>query len=135
MSDNQSKVGFVGNIENLTETNDNFRKVLFTGPNSQLVVMSLKPGENIGMEVHPDIDQFIRLEGGEGKAILDGEETEIKEEFAVVIPAGTEHDIVNTSDSKDLKLYTVYSPANHPEGTIHKNKAEADAAEAEEHGE
>ncbi|NPV06495.1 MAG: cupin domain-containing protein [Anaerolineae bacterium] len=119
-------VGFVGNIEELTLNNDNFRKVLFTGPKSQLVVMSLEPGENIGMETHPDVDQFIRIEEGEGKAILNGEESKLEDDFAVVIPAGTEHDIVNTSQRKKLKLYTVYSPPEHADGTVHKTKEEAE---------
>lgn len=135
MSDSISKNGYISNILKATLDNSNFRKVLFTGPNSQLVVMSLKPGEDIGMEVHNHVDQFIRIESGVGKSILDGEETEIKDDFAVVIPAGTEHNIVNTSDTEDLKLYTVYSPANHPEGTIHKTKEEAMKAEEEEHNE
>lgn len=118
--------GFVGNIEELTLKNDNFRKVLFTGPNSQLVVMSLEPGENIGMETHPDIDQFIRIEEGEGKAILNGEESKLEDDFAVVIPAGAEHDIVNTSQTKKLKLYTIYTPPEHADGTVHKTKEEAE---------
>jgi len=125
--------GYITNIEAQTESNDNFRKVLFTAPNSQLVVMSLLPGEEIGMEVHNDVDQFIRIEKGEGMSILDGEETEIREDDAVVIPAGTQHNIVNTSQTEKLKLYTVYSPAEHPDGTVHKTKAEADEAEAHEH--
>ncbi len=124
---------YVGNIEKETEENTNFRKVLFTGENEQLVVMSLEPGENIGMEVHPDVDQFIRIEEGHAKAILDGEEHDLPEDFAVVIAAGTEHDVVNVSDAESLKLYTVYSPPEHPEGTIHKNKAEADAYEEKHH--
>ena len=123
--------GFIDNIEELTINNSNFRKVLFTGPKSQLVVMNLKPGENIGMEVHSDIDQFIRIESGEGKAILNGEETDIKDDFAVVIPAGTEHDIVNTSSEKELKLYTIYSPAHHKDGILRPTKAEAMTQEAE----
>lgn len=127
--------GFIDNIEELTINNSNFRKVLFTGPKSQLVVMNLKPGENIGMEVHSDIDQFIRIESGEGKAILNGEETDIKDDFAVVIPAGTEHDIVNTSSEKELKLYTIYSPPEHPPETVHPTKTEAVEAEKDHHHE
>lgn len=125
---------FVENIEKLTLENENFRKVLATNLNSQLVVMSLLPSENIGMEVHTDVDQFIRIEQGSGKAILNGEEYEIEDDFAVVIPAGTEHDIVNTSTDKKMKLYTVYSPAEHPDGTIHVTKAEADEYEKLKHG-
>ncbi|HUV72521.1 MAG TPA: cupin domain-containing protein [Clostridia bacterium] len=117
--------GYVTNIEDKTEENQNFRQVLFTAPHSQLVVMSLKANENIGMEVHPNVDQFIRIEEGEGKAILDGEEHKLESGSAVVIPAGTKHDIVNTSDKEELKLYTIYSPPQHPEGTIHKTKTEA----------
>ena len=124
---------YIGNIEKETEENTNFRKVLFTGENEQLVVMSLEPRENIGMEVHPDVDQFIRIEEGHAKAILDGEEHDLPEDFAVVIGAGTEHDIVNVSDAESLKLYTVYSPPEHPEGTIQKDKAEADAYEEKHH--
>lgn len=125
--------GYVGNIEAETIGNSNFRKILFTGPQSQLVVMCLKAGEDIGMEVHPNVDQFIRIEQGEGKAILNGEENELKDDYAVVIPAGTEHNIVNTG-AGEMKLYTVYSPANHPAGTVHVTKADAEAAEAAEHG-
>ena len=124
--------GFVTNIEDDSLQNENFRKVLFTAPHSQLVVMSLKPSEEIGMEVHPDEDQFIRFEKGEGKAILDGEESELKDGSAVVIPAGTNHNIVNTSSLEPVKLYTIYSPAHHPDGTIHATKAEAEKAEAAE---
>lgn len=124
---------YIGNIEYETLQNNKFRDVLFTGKNEQLVVMSLKPGENIGMEVHPDVDQFIRIEQGEGKAILDGEEHALEDDFAVVITAGTEHDIVNTSDTEDMKLYTVYAPPEHPEGTIHETKAEAEEYEKKHH--
>lgn len=123
-----SKVGYVDDIEEATLQNENFRKVLFTGPKSQLVVMTVKPGEEIGMEVHDGHDQFIRIEEGEGKVIMDGEELEVKDDFAIVIPAGTKHNVVNTSDSKDMKLYTIYSPAEHPKGTVHKTKAEAEEA-------
>ena len=124
--------GYVGNIEKETEGNENFRTVLFTAPHSQLVVMTLQPGEEIGMEVHPDNDQFLRIESGTGKAILNGEESAIGDGFAVVVPAGTQHNIVNIGADK-MKLYTVYSPAHHPVGTIHKTKADAEAAEAAEH--
>ena len=126
-------VGFVTNIEKKTLENKYFREVLFTGLNSQLVVMSIAPGEDIGMETHGDVDQFIRVEAGKGKSILNGEERDLEDGSAVVIPAGTEHNIVNTSRSEPLKLYTIYSPPNHPDGTIHKTKAEADAAEEHEH--
>ena len=120
--------GYIGNIEEESLKNDYFRKVLFTGPHSQLVVMSLLPLEEIGMEVH-EVDQFIRIEEGEGKSVLNGEEHELKNNYAVVIPAGTQHNIINTSADKKMKLYTVYSPAEHPDGTVHKTKAEAMADE------
>ena len=119
--------GYVANIEKETLENDNFRKVLFTAPNSQLVVMSLESGEDIGMEVHEEHDQFIRIEQGQGKAVLNGEESEIEDDSAVVIPAGAEHNIVNTGDTK-MKLYTVYSPPEHADGTVHATKEEAEAA-------
>ncbi|HHP7234351.1 MAG TPA: cupin domain-containing protein [Desulfobacterales bacterium] len=121
--------GYVTQINKATAENTHFRQVLFTGKFSQLVVMNLKPGEEIGMEVHNDVDQFLRIEAGEGKAILDGQEHTLKAGYAVVVPAGVEHNFVNTSSSKEMKLYTIYSPAEHPEGTVHKTKAEADAAE------
>jgi mannose-6-phosphate isomerase-like protein (cupin superfamily) len=121
--------GYIADIEKETKENTNFRKVLFTGPQSQLVVMSLKPGEDIGEEVHNDIDQFIRIEEGKGKVVLDGEETAIKDDWATVIPAGTKHNVINTSQEKELKLYTIYSPAEHKDGTIHKTKEEAMADE------
>ncbi|WP_038002654.1 cupin domain-containing protein [Syntrophorhabdus aromaticivorans] len=123
--------GYVIDIEEATEQNTFFRKVLFTAPNSQLVVMSLNPGEEIGMEVH-DLDQFIRIEEGSGKAVLDGEESAIEDDWAVVIPAGTNHNIINTGD-EPMKLYTIYSPPEHPDGTIHKTKEEAMVAEREHH--
>lgn len=124
---------YVSNIEEDTINNENFRKVLHTGENSQLVVMTLGPGEEIGMETHPDTDQFIRIESGKGKAIIDGKEYELKDDFAVVIPAGSEHNVVNTSDTEKMKLYTVYSPPEHPDGTIHETKKEADKYEEEHH--
>ena len=120
---------YVDNIETATKDNSNFRTVLFTGPHSQLVVMSLKPGEDIGEEVHDTIDQFIRIETGEGQAVLDGAEFDLKDDYAVVIPAGTRHNIINTSATTTLKLYTIYSPPEHPEGTVHATKAEAMADE------
>lgn len=115
--------GYVADIGKLTLENENFRKVLYTAKNSQLVVMHLNPNEDIGEEVH-HLDQFIRVEAGEGKAALDGVESLIKEEYAVVIPAGTRHNILNTSD-KPMKLYTLYSPPEHKDGVIHRTKADA----------
>jgi len=122
--------GFVDNIEKLTEENENFRKVLYTAKFSQLVVMSLKPGEEIGMEVH-QLDQFLRIEKGTGKAILDGVEHEISSGFAVVVPAGANHNIVNTSATEEMKIYTVYSPPNHKDGKVHVTKSDAEADEGE----
>ncbi|MFA5022761.1 MAG: cupin domain-containing protein [Candidatus Paceibacterota bacterium] len=124
--------GYIANIEEKTEANDYFREVLFTAPHCQLVVMSLNPNEDIGEETHADVDQFLRVERGEGKAVLDGEETSIHDGFCVVVPAGTKHNIINTSSSEKLKIYTIYSPAHHRDGTIHKTKAEA-LADEEDH--
>ena len=121
--------GYFTDIEKKTLENNYFREVLFTGPFSQLVVMALQAGEELGTETHDDVDQFIRVEAGHGKAILDGEEIELADGTAVVIPAGTEHNVVNISTTEALKLYTIYTPAEHPDGTVHKTKAEADAAE------
>jgi len=121
--------GFHTDIEADTLSNTNFRKVIFTAPHSQLVLMTLQPSEDIGMEVHANVDQFFRFEAGEGKAILDGEEIVFKANDVVIVPAGTNHNIINTSATEPLKLYTIYSPANHPDGTIHATKAEAMADE------
>jgi mannose-6-phosphate isomerase-like protein (cupin superfamily) len=120
--------GYVINIEKATLENLYFRKVLYTAKNSQLVVMNLQPGEDIGEEVH-QLDQFIRCEAGIGKAVLDNVEHKISDGFSVVVPAGTKHNIINTSSDKPLKLYTLYSPPNHRDGVIHKTKAEAEANE------
>lgn len=122
--------GFVTNIEQATLENENFRQVLYTAKNSQLVVMSLKPGEDIGEEVH-QLDQFIRCEAGEGKAILDGVEHILSDGFAIVVPAGALHNILNTSSDKAMKLYTVYSPPNHRDGVVHVTKADAGGDEEE----
>ena len=123
--------GFNDNIEKETLENDNFRKVLYTGKHSQLVLMSLNPGEEIGMEVHPDNDQFFRFEKGEGKCIIDGNEYVVSDGSAIVVPAGAEHNVINTSATEKLKMYTIYSPAHHKDGVIHKTKAEGEA-DAEE---
>lgn len=120
--------GFVINIEKASLDNEYFRQVLFTDKNTQLVVMSLKPKEDIGEEVHK-LDQFIRCEAGEGKTILDGVEHPIRDGFAIVIPSGTMHNIINTSVDKPMKLYTLYAPPNHRDGVVHKTKAEAEADE------
>ena len=116
--------GYVDNIEEATIKNNNFRKVLYTARHSQLLVMSLKPGEEIGEEVH-ELDQFIRIEEGEGKAVLDGVEHRIEDDFAIVIPAGTRHNVINISQKKAMKLYTIYSPPNHRDGIVHATKEEA----------
>jgi len=123
--------GFCANIEKDTLENKNFRKVLYTAKHSQLVLMSLAPGEEIGVEVHKDNDQFFRFERGEGKVIIDGNTYKIKDGFAIVVPAGAEHNVINTSTSEELKLYTIYSPAHHKDGIIRRTKEEAMANEAE----
>ncbi|MFO7554306.1 MAG: cupin domain-containing protein [Desulfobacterales bacterium] len=115
--------GYVINIEKATRQNDSFRKVLNTAKHSQLVVMSLLPGEEIGTEVH-DLDQFIRFESGRGKVILNGKEHQVSDDWAVLIPAGVEHNVINTSDKEKMKLYSIYSPPEHPEGTVHPTKAD-----------
>lgn len=117
----------MGNLEDLTEKNDSFRQVVYTGKHAQLVVMCLKPGEEIGMEVHQAVDQFFRFEEGEGKVVIDGVEQVVKTGFAAIVPAGANHNVVNVSPSEDLKLYTLYSPAEHLRGTVRKTKAEAEA--------
>lgn len=124
--------GYVGRLEKDTLENTFFRKVVFTSNHSQLVLMSLKPLEEIGMEVHPDNDQFLRFESGEGKVIISGEESIVNAGDAVVIPSGNQHNVINTSSTNNLKLYTVYSPAHHPDGTVHKTKGDAIVAEAKE---
>ena len=124
--------GVILDIEEKTQSNENFRQVLVTAPHSQLVVMSLLPNEDIGMEVHDTVDQFLRVESGEGKAVLDGQEFSLKNGSAVVVPAGTQHNIVNTSGQNPMKLYTIYSPAEHKDRVIHKTKAEAQA-DTEDH--
>ena len=117
--------GYTINIEEKTLQNENFREVLHTGQHSQLVVMSLMPNEEIGMEVHEIVDQFIRVERGEARATLNGEERILSDGAAIVVPAGTEHNIINTSSENKLKLYTIYSPAHHKDKTVHKTKQDA----------
>ncbi|MDD3531793.1 MAG: cupin domain-containing protein [Candidatus Shapirobacteria bacterium] len=121
------------NIEEATLENEDFRRVLFTGDHAQLVLMAIGPGEEIGQEVHDNVDQFFRFEAGEGKIIIEGEEIMVGDGDAVIVPAGAEHNIINLSISEKLKLYTIYSPPNHPDGTVHKNKAEADKYEEGHH--
>jgi len=120
--------GYITNIEKDSLENTNFRKVLHTAKNSQLVLMSLKPKEEIGAEVHT-LDQFIRIEKGTGKAVLDGVEHPLEDGSAVVIPAGTNHNIINTSPSEEMKLYTIYSPPEHQDGVVRATKADAEASE------
>lgn len=119
--------GYVSNIERDTLANEDFRRVLFTGPNIQLVLMTLRPGEEIGLEIHDGHDQFIRVEAGTGVALLNAERNALAEGSAVVIPAGVEHNVINTSADAPLKLYTLYSPPEHPQGTVHRTKRDADA--------
>ncbi len=123
--------GFCSNIEKDTLANKNFRKVLYSGAHSQLVLMSVQPGEELGMEVHPDNDQFFRFDKGEGKVIIDGNEYKVGDGFAVVVPAGAQHNVINTSAKEDLKLYTIYSPAHHKDGIVRATKKEAEENEAE----
>ncbi|KKR09862.1 MAG: hypothetical protein UT37_C0009G0013 [Parcubacteria group bacterium GW2011_GWA2_39_18] len=123
--------GFCANIENETLGNQNFRKVLYTGKHSQLVLMSLKPLGEIGMEVHLDNDQFFRFEKGEGKCLIDGHEYVISDGVAIVVPAGAQHNIINTSATEELKLYTIYSPAHHQDGVVRATKEEAEASSPE----
>jgi mannose-6-phosphate isomerase-like protein (cupin superfamily) len=127
-------IAFVGPIEKLTLENTYFRQVLCTGEHSQLVLMCLAPGEEIGNEVHPSVDQFFRIEAGEAKFVLNEKQEHLaRDGDAVVVPSGTYHNVINTSKTEPLKLYTIYSPPNHPAGTVHKTKAEAEAAESLEH--
>lgn len=117
--------GFVANLEDLTAQNTNFRKVVYTAHHSQLVLMRLAPGEEIGMEVHPENDQFLRIETGEGKAIIDGNEQTFASGWCVIVPAGSNHNIINTGSS-EMKLYTLYSPAHHRRDVVHATKEEAE---------
>ena len=120
--------GFIADIEDLTTSNTDFRRVLYTGKFLQLVLMTLKPGEEIGEEVHEDHDQFFRIESGSGEVLIDGMRTPIKDDDAVIVPAGARHNVTNTGD-QPLTLYTLYGPPDHREGVVHRTKAEADAAE------
>ncbi|MCD6680558.1 MAG: cupin domain-containing protein [Burkholderiaceae bacterium] len=120
--------GFVDDIEDLTEDNTDFRRVLYTGKHMQLVLMSLAPGEEIGEEVHDDGDQFFRVEEGSGEVVIDGKTHPIEDDIAVIVPAGARHNVRNTGD-EPLRLYTIYSPPEHVDGTIHATKAEADASD------
>ena len=125
--------GFAADIEKLTEENSDFRRVLYTGHNLQLVLMSLRPGEEIGEEVHEDRDQFFRVEAGEGEVWIDGNRNPVKADDAVIVPQGARHNVVATG-SEPLKLYTIYGPPEHVDGTIHRTKAEAEEYEKHHHG-
>ena len=116
--------GHVTNIERDTLANQDYRRVLFTGPNLQLVLMTLKPGEEIGLEKHEGHDQFIRVEAGTGEALLDGRRHALSDGVSVVIPSGVEHNVVNTSKTEPLRLYTLYGPPEHPDGTVHRSKSD-----------
>lgn len=126
--------GYTGNIEKLTLENDKFRQVLYTGKNCQLVLMSLEPNEDIGMEVHDENDQFFRFESGVGNVIIDGNEYKVEDGSAIIVPAGAEHNIINTSSSDSLKLYTIYSPPHHKDGIVRATKEEAEANDEEFEG-
>ncbi len=123
--------GFHADIEKETLENTDFRRVLYTAHHSQLVLMSLKPGQEIGMEVHAGNDQFFRCEKGTGKCVIDGNEYQLRSGSAFIVPAGARHNVINTSGTDDLKLYSIYSPAHHKDGVIHKTKKDADASEEE----
>jgi mannose-6-phosphate isomerase-like protein (cupin superfamily) len=123
--------GFSANIEKLTLKNKNFRKVLYTAKHCQLVLMALKPKEEIGMEVHKDNDQFFRLESGKGKVIIDGHNYTVSDGSAIIVPSGARHNVINVSKTKELKLYTIYSPAHHKDGILRATKKIAEANEAE----
>lgn len=123
--------GFKSNIENDTLENQNFRKVVYSGKYLQLVLMSLKPGEDIGEEIHEDTDQFFRFESGTGKCIIDGNEYGVKDGDAIIVPAGAKHNIINTGSSAELNLYTIYAPPHHKDGIVRTTKAEAEKNTAE----
>ena len=125
------KRGFCDDIEDLTEGNEDFRRVLYTGQHLQLVVMSLKPGEEIGEEVHPDRDQFFRFEEGEGVVLIDGQENEVEDDIAVIVPAGARHNVRNTGD-EPLRFYTLYGPPEHKDGIVHATKEEAEERHEQE---
>lgn len=121
--------GYHGNIEQLSIENTNFRHVIYTGKHSQLVLMSLKPGEEIGIEIHGENDQFFRFEAGEGKVLIDGNEYQVSDGSAIIVPAGAEHNVINTSSTDDLKLYTIYMPPHHKDGIVRATRDEAMANE------
>ncbi len=124
--------GFVTDIESATLANEDYRRVLFTGPNTQLVLMTLQPGDEIGSEIHADHDQFIRIERGDGAVMLDGVKHRLSDGVAMVVPAGVEHNVINTSRNEPLRLYTLYSPPEHPPGTIHRTKQDENSSPQKE---
>jgi mannose-6-phosphate isomerase-like protein (cupin superfamily) len=124
--------GYVDNIEEATNSNGDFRRVLYTGKNLQLVLMTLQPGDEIGEEVHEDRDQFFRIEDGRGTVYIDGAANQVEDDFAVIVPAGARHNVVNTGD-EPLKLYTIYGPPEHRDGIVHRTKAQADADHENDH--
>jgi len=124
---------YFGNIEELTLANKNYRQVLHTGDNMQLVLMNLSPKEEIGMEVHENVEQFFRFERGQGSVVIENKRYQVYDGISIIVPKGASHNVLNTSEVDDLKLYTIYSPPNHPEGALHKTKAEADEYEKNRH--
>jgi len=126
-----NKKGYVVHLEDETKKNGLFRRVLYTGEHCQLVLMSIKPKDELGMEVHEDNDQFFRIDSGEGKVIINGTERAVKDGDGIIIPAGAQHNVVNTSSVSDLRVYTIYSPPHHKDGTVHRTKEEAIASEEE----
>jgi mannose-6-phosphate isomerase-like protein (cupin superfamily) len=124
--------GYVANIEDQTVDNEDFRRVVYTGRNLQLVLMTLPPGCDIGEEVHEDIDQFFRIEQGEGEIRIDGVTHRVEDDFAVIVPAGARHNVVNTG-SEPLRLYTIYGPPEHRDGTVHRDKQQAERDHANDH--
>ena len=123
--------GFKSNIERDTLANNNFRKVLYSGKHLQLVLMNIKAGEEIGEEIHPDNDQFFRFESGTGKCVIDGNEYNLRDGDAIIIPAGAKHNIINTNDTAELKMYTIYAPPHHKDGIVRTTKEDAEKNEAE----
>ncbi len=128
------KKGFATDIEGETKKNTDFRRVLYTGRSSQLVLMRLRPGEEIGEEVHDDVDQFFRFEAGAGTVVIDGVKHAVKDGTAVIVPSGARHNVINTSMTADLKLYTIYSPPEHKDGVVRRTKQDAVAAPEEYDG-
>ncbi len=125
MTDPKNKKGFYSKLEEETVSNTDFRRVLYTNDQIQLVLMSLKPGEEIGLETHPDNDQFFRFDAGEGKVVINASTYEVGDGDAIIVPKGAEHNVINTSETMDLKFYTIYAPAHHKDGVVRATRAEA----------